>query len=188
MNSINTFLIERLKINKNTGLDTGSASSDSKIQYVDVHIPVVEEADTAYMNETWRTLKLPKAKYIVFLDKYRSDHPHFADLEDFIMQLCWCQDDYEGFNPDKDILFASNDLHKTLEFIFDYLNIDYPDEDNLDEWSDEYDTRDIRLQIEDNISVLGQLYVGEDNAYNDVKIINYDDLESILDKYFTINK
>ena len=184
MKTINSFIIERLKINKNTGLNTES----DKVSSVEVNIPRVEE-DTVYINEPWKKLKLPQSKFIVFNDKYRGDKPHFADTGDFVMQLCWSQEDYEGFNPDKDILFASNDLKETLEWIFDYLGIDYyPDEDSFEDWEIEFDSSKYSRKILDNISLLGRLYIGEDNYYQHINKIDYNKINDILDDYFTIKK
>lgn len=188
MKTINSFIIERLKINKNTGLNTES----DKVPSFVISIPKVED-DTVYMNEIWKKLELPQSKFIVFNDKYRGDKPHFADTEDFIMQLCCCQEDYEDFNPDKDILFSSNDLQETLEWIFDYLGIDYyPDEDSFEDWENEFDSNKYSHKILDNISILGRLYTGEDSYYKYTNEINYNKIYNkiydILDNYFTIKK
>ena len=166
MKQIDLFLIEKLKINK----DTKPQYSGDDIDWVKVNIPKCNSYDgVVNMKETWKTFELPKSTYIIFKDMYRGHYPHFADTGDLLGHFCYNQDDYEDFNPKKDILYASNDLRDIMQWYFKYLEIDElpKDEDDIDAWADKYE--DTERKMNDNLAVLGKIYLGVDDWYDGYK-------------------
>jgi len=114
MINLNTYISEKLHLNKNINI--------SKEYSLD--IPVVKDGDTSEISDdTWKIVNIPKAKYIVYIDKYRRRQYHFASLGDFISQLIYFQDDYEDFNPDKDIIYYGDDLEDVFNWYVDKLGI-----------------------------------------------------------------
>lgn len=109
-------LLEKLVINKDIA---------NKKETINIQIPKVKNdcipSDENW--EIWKTIKLPKKKFVVYNDSYRSNKMHFADLGDLIGEFIFFQNDYEDWNPDKEILFASDDLNEILEWYFKKLNI-----------------------------------------------------------------
>lgn len=174
MKQIDLYLVEKLKINK----DINNSPEMYDGEWVKVNIPVVDY-DVIHSNQTWKTLELPISTYVIFKDMYRAGLPHLADTGDFINSMCYAQDDYEDFNPKKDILYASNDLKDILEWYFNYLGIDElpKDEDDLDEWEDKYYDNPTKHRIIDDLRVLGEFYLGIDNFYDDYKEFTFDKKE-----------
>ena len=117
---------------------------------------------------------MPKSTYVIYNDFYRFNLPHLADTGDFLINMCWNQDDYEDFNPKKDILYASDNLKDILEWYFKYLKIDeFPrNEDDLDEWEQKYSYNNFK--INDDIRVLGEFYLGIDNYYDGYEEFTFD--------------
>lgn len=170
MKQIDLYLIEKLKINKYTGSDKYGI-----IEWVKTDIPVCySDEQIIYKSKVWRTLEMPKSTYVIYNDFYRFNRPHLADTGDFLINMCWSQDDYEDFNPKKDILYASDNLKDILEWYFNYLKIDeFPrNEDDLDEWEQKYSYNNFK--INDDIRVLGEFYLGIDNYYDDCEEFTFD--------------
>ena len=114
MKQINTYIIEKLQLNKNIKVN----------QDYELDIPLVPDGDTSEISDdTWKIVNIPKAKYIIYIDKYRGRKYHFGSLGDFISQLIYCQDDYEDFDPNKDIVFSSDDFEEAFEWYVDKLGI-----------------------------------------------------------------
>jgi len=188
MKTINKFLLEKLVFNKHT-----KAKNNYPNDYPSesVKIPVCSYDDQiAYKNQVWRELELPITTYVIFKDKYRGDRPHFQFTYDFVMGLCAFEDDYEDFDPTKDILYASDDLKEILEWYFNYLGIkELPTINNYDDW---FDTYEINFRkSNDSAYVMAEIYCGKDNFYNhpDFKNLNYKtDLENILKSFFDIEE
>lgn len=182
MKQIDLYLIEKLKINKYT---SSYISSDKYgVDWVITDIPVCDsDEQIIYKSKVWRTLEMPKSTYVIFNDFYRLNRPHLADTGEFLIHMCWNQDDYEDFNPKKDILYASDNLKDILEWYFKYLKIDElpRNEDDLDEWAAKYDN--INFKINDDIHILGEFYLGIDNYYDDYKEFTFDkdEIEKELD-------
>lgn len=169
MKQIDLYLIEKLKINKYTSSDKYG------IEWVKTDIPVCDSYDQIiYQSKVWRTLEMPKSTYVIYNDFYRFNRPHLADTGDFLINMCWSQDDYEDFNPKKDILYASDNLKDILEWYFNYLKIDeFPrNEDDLDEWEQKYSYNNFK--INDDIRILGEFYLGIDNYYDDCEEFTFD--------------
>lgn len=178
MKQIDLYLIEKLKINKYTSSDKYG------IEWVKTDIPVCDsDEQIIYKSKVWRTLEMPKSTYVIYNDFYRFNLPHLADTGDFFVNMCWNQDDYEDFNPKKDILYASDNLKDILEWYFNYLKIDeFPrNEDDLDEWEQKYSYNNFK--INDDIRILGEFYLGIDNYYDDCEEYSFDkdEIEKQLD-------
>lgn len=111
-----------------------------------------------------KTVKFPtKNKYVIFLDHYRYNKYHFADIGDMLGNIAMNFGDYEDFNPNKDIVYSSNDYKDVLEYYFtNLLNIDLPPKDNdlLDEWVSKWDDKFVREPYADNLTKLGEIYNG----------------------------
>lgn len=170
MKQIDLYLIEKLKINKYTGSDKYGI-----IEWIKTDIPVCDsDEQIIYQSKVWRTLEMPKSTYVIYNDFYRFNLPHLADTGDFLINMCWNQDDYEDFNPKKDILYASDNLKEILKWYFKYLKIDeFPrNEDDLDEWEQKYSYNNFK--INDDIRVLGEFYLGIDNHYDDCEEFTFD--------------
>ena len=184
MKTINKFLLEKLIINKNS-----KAKTHTKYPSELVKLPVCDFGDSIVLkNQTWKELVLPNTNYVIYNDMYRGAHPHFNTTDDFVCSICAFEDDYEDFDPAKDILYASDDLKEILKWYFEYLGIyRMPNEDNYEDWVDEYE-HDFKGCIDDG-KVLAEIYCGIDTYYNKPKFTNIDykkDLDEILKTYFDI--
>ena len=184
MKTINKFLLEKLIINK----DIKAGVQQTEL----VKLPVCDLVDyIAYLNKTWKELELPTTSYIIYKDKYRGNMPHFSTIDDFICSICYFNDDYEDFNPSKDILYASDNLKEILKWYFNYIGIkELPTKDNIDEWVSKYENAFLN-KSNDNGQVLAKIYCGIDTYYNNPKYknINYKtDLEKMLKNIFDIEK
>lgn len=178
---------EKLVITKNTKEKKYNTPYPSEL----VKVPVCDfENQIAYKNDVWKELELPITTYVIFKDKYRGDRPHFQFTYDFVMGLCAYEDDYEDFDPTKDILYASDDLKEILEWYFNYLGInEYPTINNYHDWFDKYEYNFMGKKSIDNCYIMAEIYCGKDKYYNhpDFKNLNYEiDLEKILKTFFDI--
>ena len=117
MKSLKEYLIaEKLKINK-----------DVKTELMSVPIPKCDEDGSwsvSDSNKIWKTIKVPFKKYVIFIDRYRFEHAHFAVLSDFLCQLTGFQNDYEDYTPDKYVLYASDELDDIFKWYAKYLDIE----------------------------------------------------------------
>jgi hypothetical protein len=132
---LNQYINEKLQLNKNIKVN----------QDYELDVPRVPDGDTSEISDdTWKIVNIPKAKYIIYIDKYRRRKYHFGSLGDFISQLIFFQDDYEDFNPDKDIVYYGNDLEDVFNWYVDKLGIrKYLDKNSR--WED------IAKEINDNV-------------------------------------
>lgn len=107
-------LLEKLKINK-----------DSKLNdtYDIIYPKVSQDRDTWDEKEVWRKINFPNKKYVIFKDMYRGNRMHFTTIGDLIIDIAVFQNDYEDFNPEKDIYFASDSLKETIDWYIDKLGI-----------------------------------------------------------------
>lgn len=179
MKTINTYIIERLHITKNSKVNRGE-----KIDIPKIDIDLMEPTESI-----WKTLNIPDKLYLVYRDYYRMKNIHFSTMSDFLQNLILFQDDFENFNEDKDILYASNDLHEILDWLFNYLKItDRPTDENISEWGDDNESKCGNLC--DDLEKLGEFYTNLDTDYieyekpfntwqEDVKF----ELENVLNNY-----
>ena len=135
MINLNQYINEKLQLNKNIKVN----------QDYELDIPKVPDGDTSEISDdTWKIVNIPKAKYIIYIDKYRGRNYHFASLGDFISQLIYFQDDYEDFNPNKDIVYYGDDLQDVFNWYVNKLKINKYLDNNL-EWEE------IAKEINDNV-------------------------------------
>ena len=59
----------------------------------------------------------PKAKYVIYMDKYRNS-PHISTIGGMTENMCCWAWDFEGFDP-KDILYTSNDAKEIIKYAID---------------------------------------------------------------------
>ena len=117
MKSLKEYLInEKLKINKNV----------NNLNLINVPIPKCDDGswEVSDTDKIWKTIKVPFKKYVIFIDRYRFNHAHFAVLSDFLCQLTGFQNDYEDYTPDKYVLYASDELDDIFKWYAKYLNIE----------------------------------------------------------------
>lgn len=162
MQTINNYLLEKLHINKHVK------------NIMPKPLPKTDLSNI-YINKPWRELELPEARYVVYKDYYRDAKLHFADIENMLMGIMFFEDDYEDFDPKKDIVFYSNDLKDILNKYFDYFKLSkIPSNVNdLDEWVEE---NEYKFDGYDNLYKLGEFYFKLDKYYE-----NYPEVNSITD-------
>ena len=158
MKQINTYIIEKLQLNKNIKVN----------QDYELDIPKVPDGDTSEISDdTWKIVNIPKAKYMIYIDKYRGRKYHFASVGDFISQLIYFQSDYEDFDPNKDIVFASDSFQEAFDWYIDKLGIkkelDNCNSDNIDEIIKELNGNKKIRNSHDGGEFFAKTYIGEWN-------------------------
>lgn len=163
-------IIEKLKISKN--------NRNNNYDTVSVDIPV---PDTGKL---WKTLELPKYKYIIYNDKYRGDLPHIAMVDDFMCQVMLLQDDFEDFNPAEDILFASDDKIEIMKYVFkNILKVDMPKQnEEYFEWEERVDCKNGN-RICDGLYFIFYCLMGSVEIDSPVYFKNKEDMEDILNTF-----
>lgn len=156
---------------------------------IKLDIPVFDEEEDGFTEETWKTLELPKAKYVVYKDMYRGSMWHFAALDDMVVSLVFFQFDYEDFDPKKDILFYGDDYKKLIaEMLKKLIKFDITKYDSFDaagealaektgEDFDEYMTTD---KIADRLYVLLEYYFDKDKP----ETMEFKTVEDIMQHYY----
>lgn len=112
---------------KKAGLVTDKKPSGNQLN---LEIPLITcDSDGYHLseNEIWKTLKLPNKKYFIYKDFYRGNKPHLSTFGDMLFMLMWAEDDFEDFNPSKDILYSSDDDQDIAKWYLKYFDIDYDD-------------------------------------------------------------
>ena len=191
MKTIDKYLIEKLKINKN------SFNPNFKFNF-----PVVDtDKCKIYADQTWKSFSMPDGQYVLYKDKYRSNMIHFANVLDMFISMAWQQDDYEDFDIKNDIIYASDDIDDILEYyITNIMELDLPskkyDEQEkqkfVEKWYDRKQMNSSRTKPYDNPEVIYDFYVGQDTDYltingesdiNDINLNNQNVLVKSLVKY-----
>lgn len=168
MQTINSYLLEKLHINKNVKTFKPKPLPKTDLSNI-------------YINKAWREFEFPEARYVVYKDYYRGANLHFADIEDMIIGIMFSESDFENFDPKKDIVFYSNDLKDILNKYFDYFKLSkIPSNVNdLDEWVEENEDK---FDGYDNLSRLGEFYFKLDKYYENYPEVNdITDIEKIVD-------
>lgn len=163
-------IIEKLKISKN--------NRNNNYDTVSVDIPVPNTG------KLWKTLELPKHKYIIYNDKYRGDLPHIAMVDDFICQAMLLQDDFEDFNPMEDILFSSDDKREIMKYMIkNILKVDMPKQnEEFFEWEERIDDKRGNF-ICDGLYFIFYCLTGSVEIDSPVYFKNIEDMKDILDKF-----
>ena len=158
MKPLSFFISEKLKLSKETGKSSHKAGFQA--QYTKVNLPVYDmDNGVLKEDEIWKTWNVPVTKYIVFVDKYRGNLLHFATLCDFLCSVEFFQNDFEDFDPEKEIVFGSDDMGETLEWYIEKLGM-----------KDEFD------EVTEMVDKGG---IDDDEAY--------DQLESLVEKKKILN-
>lgn len=92
---------------------------------VEITLPNYEAWDSKLSEaEPWKTFKFPVAKYVVYKDAYHGDALHFATIDDMVRNISMFSDDFEDFDPKKDIVYASDNFKETIDWYMKKLGID----------------------------------------------------------------
>lgn len=147
-----------------------------------ISIPIVSYEDNIiYKDKEWKEITLPKEEFVIYMDKYHNNVPHLAYIDDFLFQMMQFQDDYEDFDMNKDILFASDDEQEIAEwYIKDYLKLELP-EDNGDT-EDWVKSQKTNKRIYDNLSFIHDVYLGYDHINNDLQL-NKTNIEKLANSF-----
>ena len=141
-------------------------NSKSKLNETNVYkIPVVDfHANDIDINNVWKELRLPEKQFVIYKDKYRRNHAHFATFDDMLTSIMYNEDDFEDFNVKDDILYASDDLKEILNWYFKNIyNIEAPTKKiNRNDWIHRVDN----TYAYDQPAVLFDIYIGDDDYYN----------------------
>lgn len=136
-------------------------------KFITINIPKIDEPDEIWDNirnnelkkkPIWKTWQIPTGEFVVFNDFYRNGSVHLAYIADFLFQVCMGEIDYEDFNPQKDILYSSDDQSDIMHwYIEEYLDLPYPDKDDeYEEWIRKFDSSNFnkRKNCIDNLDAL----------------------------------
>ena len=108
MKSLYEYLIqEKLRLDQNV--------KETDMSVVSINVPKKDDNDKP-MDSEWRQFELPHKKFIIYIDGYHWNNYHFACLQDFLYNLYEFQDDFEDFDPEKIILYASDDLDEAFNW------------------------------------------------------------------------
>lgn len=147
-----------------------------------ISIPIVNNTDNIiYKNKEWKKITLPKEDFVIYMDKYHSNIPHLAYIDDFLFQMMQFQDDYEDFDMNKDILFASDDEQEIAEwYIKKYLKLELP-EDNGDT-ADWVNSQETNKRIYDSLNFIHDVYLGYDHIDTDLQL-NKTNIEKLASSF-----
>lgn len=105
-----------------------------------IDLPDRNAWDNGDKTHIWKTFEFPLKKYVIYKDMYHNDCIHFATLDDMVRNISLFSDDFEDFDPKKDILYASDNFKDAIDWYMKKLNIDFaklsskfPDRDDLEE-------------------------------------------------------
>ncbi len=127
MKSLRDYIIkEKLHLTKD---------SELSVDTITVKMPKYDYDSGKMKDEVWRTFEIPNAKYCIFKDYYRGKILHCAETIDMLMGISTAPDDFESFNPEKDIVGHADTIKELIEKYLDILkiNINMNDYKGLDE-------------------------------------------------------
>lgn len=111
------YILEKLKV--------GVKRANRINQDAEYDIPEIDD-EYKTTGKVVRTVLAPLAKYVVYTDLYRQNKIHIATTDDMLMQMSIYADDYEGYDVNKHVGFADDDLQKMLKKLLKYLNVPFP--------------------------------------------------------------
>jgi hypothetical protein len=162
-----------------------SKTANLRKDEVDIDIPFIDLAEEKYeKNNIVGTITVPNKKYYVYLDAYRWKRPHIDSSVDALCQIATFWSDYEGFNPDKDILFSADTLKEIIEWVMKKFNMYIPksdDDEEREKFNESYELAEKKLArnkfILDNEEFLFNAYFGYDalDEYDEVSEKNFRD-------------
>lgn len=162
-----------------------SKTANLRKDEVDIDIPFIDIVEEKYeKNNIVGTITVPNKKYYVYLDAYRWKRPHIDSSVDALCQIATFWSDYEGFNPDKDILFAADTLKEIIEWVMKKFNMYIPksdDDEEREKFNESYEKAENSMHrqkfILDNEEFLFDAYFGYDalDEYDEVSEKNFRD-------------
>lgn len=171
-------LFEKMVYNSKTAQRAKKDEVSIEIPFIDMQEEIYEE------NNIVGTITVPNKKYYVYSDAYRWKRPHIDTSVDALCQIATFWGDYEGFNPDKDILFAADTLKEVIEWVMKEFNMYIPKSDNDDErekFNESYELVEKKITrssfILDSEEFLFNAYFGHDSLdeYDEVSEKNFKD-------------
>lgn len=175
MKTINNFLIEKLKINKDIEVWHHNTLHKDLKEKVTIKVPKYDIYDKQKIDKkTFVKFEIPVAKYILYKDAYRGNIPHLSYVEDFLINVSMFFDDYENWNPKTDILFYSNDINEIIYYYFSNvqgIKIPTPEEvKTMDEEDIENAVEDVidawdHRKGYDNAAFLLHVYTGTEHEF-----------------------
>lgn len=91
--------------------------------FIDIDFPKVDDGELK--EEIWKTFTLPNTKYVIYKDYYHFELLHFAQLADMCSMIGLQQSDFEDFDPNKDIVFYSDDFTEAFKWYINKIGLDY---------------------------------------------------------------
>lgn len=162
-----------------------SKTANLRKDEVYIDIPFIDMVEEKYeKNNIVGTITVPNKKYYVYLDAYRWKRPHIDSSVDALCQIATFWSDYEGFNPDKDILFAADTLKEVIEWVMKNFNMYIPksdDDEEREKFNESYELAEKKINrssfILDNEEFLFNAYFGYDalDEYDEVSEKNFRD-------------
>lgn len=200
-------IIEKLKLDKNTKYKENprlekNAELTEKNEHIqgykktiDFNLPKIDNENSELVNN-WKKITIPNKTYFVFKDYYRSKCLHLAAMDDMLFNISFNSFDYEGFEPSKDILYASNDEMEIITWMLNYMGIKLSDLKIEDDFSnisdiDEDDTinladdlcsnrSSLSRTIHDDIGFLIRTLFGNDKIVIDKRVKTDKDIQDFL--------
>ena len=162
-----------------------SKTANLRKDEVDIDIPFIDMTEEKYEeNNIVGTITVPNKKYYVYLDAYRWKRPHIDSSVDALCQIATFWSDYEGFNPDKDILFSTDTLKEVIEWVMKKFNMYIPksdDDEEREKFNESYEKAENSMHrqkfILDSEDFLFNAYFGYDalEEYDEVSEKNFRD-------------
>ena len=102
---------------------------------ITIDVPGYDASENELTGKTWKKLVLPDAKFVVYKDYYHKSMWHFAAIGDMIgAGMYYFQDDFEDFDPKKDILCFGDDYKEVIAEMFKKIsNFDLTKYSNVEE-------------------------------------------------------
>lgn len=152
-------------------------------KYVRIEIPFINMAEEIHEKDNIvGKIDVPNKKFYVYIDAYRFKRPHIDSSVDALCQIATFWDDYEGFNPDKDILYAADTLKDVVKWLMNYYKLYIPKSDNDEErekFEESYENVETNrgINILDSNDFLYNAYFGHDSldTYDEVSEKNFKD-------------
>lgn len=169
-------LFEKMVWNSKTASKTKKDEVTIKIPFVDMGEEIFE------IDNIVGEINVPNKKYYVYIDAYRYNRPHIDSSIYALCQIALFWNDYEGFNPDKDILFSANTLKEVVEWVMKNFNMYIPksdDDEEREKFNESYKLAEKKTNISnfilDSEEFLFNAYFGLDSL---------DEHDEVSDKIF----
>lgn len=170
-------LFEKMVWNSKTAQKTKKDEVSIEIPFIDMGEEIFE------IDNIVGEINVPNKKYYVYIDAYRYNRPHIDSSIYALCQIALFWNDYEGFNPDKDILFSANTLKEVVEWVMKKFNMYIPksdDDEEREKFNESYELAEKNATrsnnfILDSEEFLFNAYFGHDSL---------DEYDEVSDKIF----